>query len=97
MLCISAALAGACVAVGGGISFVGLLAPHLARRLIGPNYYSLLPLSALIGATLLLVADMIGKNILAPADIPIGVVTSIIGSPYLIYMLLTRKNSGLQN
>ncbi|KIP21458.1 MULTISPECIES: iron ABC transporter permease [Anoxybacillus] len=97
LLCISAALAGACVAVGGGISFVGLLAPHLARRLIGPNYYSLLPLSALIGATLLLVADMIGKNILAPADIPIGVVTSIIGSPYLIYMLLTRKNSGLQN
>ena len=97
LLCLSAAVAGACVAVGGGISFVGLLAPHLARRLTGPNYYSLLPLSALIGAALLLLADMIGRNILAPADIPVGIVISIIGAPYLIYMLLTRKNEGLNS
>lgn len=97
LLCLSAALAGACVAVGGGISFIGLLAPHLARRLTGPNYYSLLPLSALIGAALLLLADLIGKNLLAPADIPVGVVVSIIGAPYLIYMLLTKKGAGLNN
>ncbi|MDR9798130.1 iron ABC transporter permease [Aeribacillus pallidus] len=97
LLCLSAALAGACVAVGGGISFIGLLAPHLARRLTGPNYYSLLPLSALIGAAILLLADMIGKNLLAPADIPVGVVVSIIGAPYLIYMLLTRKGAGIDS
>lgn len=97
LLILSAALAGACVAVGGGIAFIGLLAPHLARRLCGANYFSLLPLSALIGALLLLVADMIGKNLLAPADIPVGIVISVIGAPYLIYMLLTRKGTGLKS
>jgi len=86
LLCLSAALAGACVAVGGGIAFVGLLAPHLARRLCGPNYFIGLPLSALIGAFLVLIADMIGKNLLAPADIPVGIVISVIGAPYLIFI-----------
>ncbi|MBG9546268.1 FecCD family ABC transporter permease [Cytobacillus firmus] len=96
LLCLSAALAGACVAAGGGIAFIGLLAPHLARRLCGPNYFSNLPLSALIGAALVLIADMIGKNLLAPADIPVGIVISVIGAPYLIFMLLTRKGTGLK-
>jgi iron complex transport system permease protein len=96
LLCLSAAIAGACVAVGGGIAFVGLLAPHLARRLCGPNYFISLPLSALIGAALLLIADMIGKNLLAPADIPVGIVISVIGAPYLIFMLLTRKGAGMK-
>ncbi|MGM0838382.1 MAG: FecCD family ABC transporter permease [Bacillota bacterium] len=96
LLCLSAALAGACVAVGGGIAFIGLLAPHLARRLCGPNYFISLPLSALIGAFLVLLADMIGKNLLAPADIPVGIVISVIGAPYLIFMLLTRKGAGMK-
>ncbi|WP_370223491.1 FecCD family ABC transporter permease [Cytobacillus sp.] len=96
LLCLSAALAGACVAAGGGIAFIGLLAPHLARRLCGPNYFSNLPLSPLIGAALVLIADMIGKNLLAPADIPVGIVISVIGAPYLIFMLLTRKGTGLK-
>ncbi|WP_227396289.1 FecCD family ABC transporter permease [Jeotgalibacillus aurantiacus] len=96
LLVLSAALAGACVAVGGGISFLGLLAPHLARKLTGPNFYSLIPVSALIGAFLLLTADLIGKNLLAPADIPVGIVISVIGAPYLIYMLLTRTSQGLK-
>ena len=96
LLCLSAALAGACVAAGGGIAFIGLLAPHLARRLCGPNYFSNLPLAALIGAALVLIADMIGKNLLAPADIPVGIVISVIGAPYLIFMLLTRKGTGLK-
>ncbi|MBM6618943.1 FecCD family ABC transporter permease [Bacillus suaedaesalsae] len=96
LLCTSAALAGACVSVGGGISFIGLLGPHLARRLIGSNYYILLPLSALIGALLVLLADLIGKNLLAPADIPVGVVISIIGAPYLLVMLLSRKGTSLK-
>ncbi|KHF40103.1 FecCD family ABC transporter permease [Halalkalibacter okhensis] len=97
LLYLSAALAGSCVAVGGGIAFVGLLAPHIARRLCGANYFSVLPLSAFIGAFLLLLADMIGKNLLAPADIPVGIVISVIGAPYLIYMLLTRKSVGMNN
>ncbi|MDV2887062.1 iron ABC transporter permease [Alkalihalophilus pseudofirmus] len=96
LLLLAAALAGACVAVGGGISFLGLLAPHLARRLTGPNFYSLLPASALIGMLILLFSDFVGKNLLAPADIPVGIVISVIGAPYLIYMLLTKRGNGVK-
>lgn len=90
ILLIAAALAGSCVAAGGGISFIGLLAPHIARRLIGPNHYSLIPVAALLGSLLVLLADLIGKNLLAPADIPVGIVIAILGAPYFI-VLLFRK------
>jgi iron complex transport system permease protein len=88
LLFISVALAGACVSVGGGISFLGLIAPHLARRIIGPRHQTLLPVAALIGAFLLLTADMIGKNLMAPTEIPVGLVVSCLGAPYFIYLLI---------
>ncbi|MCP3032726.1 iron ABC transporter permease [Halobacillus sp. A1] len=81
-------LAGASVAVAGSIAFLGLVAPHLARRLIGPKHEMLIPASALIGALLLLVADMIGRNLLAPSEIPVGIVVSALGAPYFIYLLM---------
>ncbi|WP_214767485.1 MULTISPECIES: iron ABC transporter permease [unclassified Exiguobacterium] len=90
ILFVAAALAGACVAAGGGISFIGLLAPHIARRLVGPNHYSLIPVAALVGSLLVLLADLIGKNLLAPADIPVGIVIAVLGAPYFI-VLLFRK------
>ncbi|MCE4049853.1 MULTISPECIES: FecCD family ABC transporter permease [Bacillaceae] len=88
LLFISVALAGACVSVGGGISFLGLIAPHLARRIIGPRHQTLLPVAALIGALLLLTADTIGKNLMAPTEIPVGLVVSCLGAPYFIYLLI---------
>ncbi|MGJ9385910.1 FecCD family ABC transporter permease [Salipaludibacillus sp. CF4.18] len=88
LLLTSVGLAGACVAVGGGISFLGLVAPHLARRLVGSKHQVLLPATALIGALLLLVADMIGRNLLAPSEIPVGLVVSALGAPYFIYLLI---------
>ncbi|EET48074.1 iron ABC transporter permease [Thalassobium sp. R2A62] len=82
---------GAAVAVSGGIGFVGIVVPHLLRLLIGPDHRYLLPASALLGASLLLVADMISRTIIAPAELPIGIVTATIGGPFFLYILLRNR------
>lgn len=91
LLAAAVALSGSCVAVSGGIGFVGLIAPHLARRLVGPKHQVLLPACALIGALLLLTADTIGRWILQPAEIPTGIVVALIGAPYFLYLLAKSK------
>ncbi|WP_409251699.1 FecCD family ABC transporter permease [Bacillus sp. SCS-153A] len=88
LLFIAVALAGASVSVGGGIAFIGLVVPHLARKFAGARHGGLLPVTALLGALLLLVADTIGRNILAPSEIPVGMVVSIVGGCYFIYLLM---------
>ncbi|WP_050183251.1 FecCD family ABC transporter permease [Domibacillus robiginosus] len=88
LLITSVLLAGTCVAVGGGIAFLGLVAPHLARRLAGPRHEHFLPVTALIGALLLLAADVIGRVILMPTEVPVGLVVSALGAPYFIYLLI---------
>jgi iron complex transport system permease protein len=88
LLFIAVALAGASVSVGGGIAFLGLVVPHLARKLAGARHGAMLPVSALLGALLLLVADTIGRNILAPSEIPVGLVVSVVGGIYFIYLLM---------
>lgn len=84
------ALAGLSVTAGGGIAFLGLVAPHIARKLVGSRHEALLPTAALFGSIILLVADMLGKNILQ-VDIPTGVVVSIVSVPYFIYLLMKSK------
>jgi iron complex transport system permease protein len=79
------------VAVGGGIAFVGLVGPHLARRLVGPNYRLLLPAAALAGGLLLVVADAVARNLLAPFEIPVGIVVAILGAPYFLFLLMRTK------
>jgi iron complex transport system permease protein len=91
LLAAAVGLAAACVSVSGGIGFVGLIGPHLARRLIGLNHKYLLPASALAGALLLLTADTIGRTILQPSEIHAGIVVAVIGAPYFLY-LLARSN-----
>lgn len=91
LLLIAVALAGASVAAGGGIAFLGLVVPHIARKIIGPLHQYLIPLSTLIGALLLMVSDTLGKNILAPTEIPIGIIVSILSAPYFIYLLMKTK------
>ncbi|MGA9287401.1 MAG: iron ABC transporter permease [Anaerobacillus sp.] len=85
------ALASACVSVSGGIGFVGLVGPHLARQLVGNHHRFLLPLSALAGGLVLLVADTIGRTILAPSEIHAGIMVAIIGAPYFLYLLARSK------
>ncbi|MBM7541965.1 FecCD family ABC transporter permease [Amphibacillus cookii] len=90
LLFVSVALAGACVAVGGGIAFLGLIVPHLTKALVGSNHHVSLPNMALIGALLLLISDAIARSILAPSEIPVGLVVSCIGAPYFIYLLVRQ-------
>jgi iron complex transport system permease protein len=86
-----AAAAGASVAVSGGIGFVGIIVPHLLRLAIGPDNRFLLPAAALGGACLLLVADAIARTIVAPAELPIGIVTAAAGAPVFLWILLRRR------
>lgn len=86
-----AAATGASVAVSGGIGFVGIVVPHLLRLLIGPDHRYLLPASALLGAALLLLADAVSRTIVAPAELPIGIVTAAVGAPFFLWILLRRR------
>lgn len=86
-LAIAACLTAACVAVGGCMPFVGLLGPHLARLLTGPHHAVLLPGAALAGAALVLVSDVIARRVVAPVELPTGVVVAVIGAPYFLFLL----------
>jgi len=81
---------GLAVAVSGAIGYVGLLVPHLVRLLFGSDYRLLVPASALGGAALLLAADTLARTVLAPAELPVGAVTAIVGAPVFIYLLRSR-------
>jgi len=89
---LSVALAGAAVSIGGAIAFIGLMAPHMARRLVGPSFGSLLPVSALIGAIVLLAADLVARTAFLPRDVPAGVFTAAIGAPFFLYLLYRNRN-----
>lgn len=87
LLVAAALLAGVAVAVSGPIAFVALGAPHIARRLVGPTSPATLTTAALVGALLVLVADLIGNNLLGATSLPAGVVTAALGAPYLLWLL----------
>ncbi|MDQ0219692.1 iron ABC transporter permease [Peribacillus cavernae] len=93
LLLIATALTGSAVAFAGGIGFVGLMAPHIARRLVGSAFGALLPVAALIGAVLVIIADLAGRTLFDPLEIPAGVFTASIGAPYFIYLLYKTRNS----
>lgn len=80
-------LISASVCVAGNIGFIGLMAPHIARQLVGIKHRKLMPVTALIGALLLVVSDFIAKTIFAPSELAVGIVVSIIGIPYFVYLL----------
>ncbi|MGG4267148.1 FecCD family ABC transporter permease [Peribacillus simplex] len=87
-------LTGSAVAVSGAIGFVGLVIPHLVRKIWGPDHKHLLPLSLLIGSGFLILADFVARTIIAPAELPIGVITSLIGAPAFALILLKRRREG---
>lgn len=86
-----AAATGAAVAVSGGIGFVGIVVPHLLRLFSGPDHGRLLPNAALLGGALLVVADMVSRTVIAPAELPIGIVTAVLGGPVFLWILLRRR------
>ena len=88
LIVFSVVLAGVATSVAGSIGFLGLVAPHIARKLVGPKHIKLIPTSALVGSVILLVADTIARNIIAPMELPVGIVVAVIGVPYFIYLML---------
>lgn len=92
LLIVSAAITSAAVAVSGIIGFVGLITPHVVRLVVGPDHRVLLPVCTLTGAIFLIAADLISRLIIAPAEMPIGVITAICGAPFFIYLLKKRRS-----
>jgi iron complex transport system permease protein len=87
----SALLTGAVVSVSGLIGFVGMVIPHAVRLLLGPDHRLLLPASALVGGMFLVIADALARTLLAPSEVPVGVVTALAGGPIFLYLLSRRK------
>jgi iron complex transport system permease protein len=90
-------LVGASVSAVGSIAFLGLLVPHIVRLLVGPAHRQMLTFSAIIGATLLLLADLLARTLFQPHEIPLGLITSLIGAPALIILLRTQKSQWVAN
>ena len=91
LILLCAAGVGVTVSLTGVIGFIGLIIPHLGRMLTGPNHKALLPLSALLGALILLVADMLARVVAAPAELPVGIITALLGAPFFIFLLIKQK------
>ncbi|KAB0441728.1 FecCD family ABC transporter permease [Lysinibacillus fusiformis] len=91
-LLISVMLAGSAVAFAGGIAFVGLVAPHMSRLLVGRSFAGLIPVTAIIGGIIVIVADIVARTAFLPKDLPTGVFTAAIGAPFFIYLLFRTRN-----
>jgi iron complex transport system permease protein len=87
-------LVGAAIALAGPVGFVGLLVPHAVRALVGPDHRVLLPCAMLGGAALLVLCDTVSRVALAPVELPVGVVTALLGGPFFLYLLLREKTRG---
>jgi iron complex transport system permease protein len=96
LLLVAAATLGtaAAVAIAGTIAFVGIIVPHTIRLLTGASYRTILPLSVIVGAGFLVAADLLARTVIAPAELPIGVITALIGAPFFV-VLLRRSRAGI--
>ncbi|EJF78327.1 FecCD family ABC transporter permease [Bartonella birtlesii] len=88
-----ALMCGSAVSVSGGIGFIGIVVPHILRQLIGPDHRYLIPCSALLGAALLIFADTFARLIVAPAELPIGIVTALVGAPFFLWILIKKRGA----
>ena len=87
-------LTGAVVALTGPIGFVGLIVPHITRLIVGPDHRLLLPATVLFGASFLVICDTLARTVIAPTEIPVGVVTAIIGGPFFFWLLRRQQGAG---
>jgi iron complex transport system permease protein len=81
---------GAAVSIGGPVAFVGLVVPHLVRLIVGADHRVVLPASALFGGAFLIACDLVARTLFAPAELPVGIVTALIGGPFFLWLLLRR-------
>lgn len=90
-LSLAVLLAGTATAFAGNIGFLGLLSPHIARKLVGPYHKKFIPVSAMISVIIILIADAVSRNLFSPIEIPVGITVSIFGVPYFIYLMMKEK------
>ena len=95
MILLSAAslLTASVVSVSGSIGFIGLVVPHIARIIIGPDHRKLIPMAAIFGGAFLLLADTFARTVMAPMELPVGIITALAGGPYFIYLLRNKSNN----
>jgi iron complex transport system permease protein len=93
LLLSSVALAASAVATAGTIGFIGLISPHIARRLVGPSHGSMLPVSAVTGGMIVVLADLLGRTMFAPVEIPCGIITAAVGAPFFLYLLYRNRKA----
>ncbi|WP_081957283.1 iron ABC transporter permease [Clostridium sp. HMP27] len=93
LMILSAALASGASAVGGGISFVGLIAPHISRKLTNSSFENITPLSTLVGGIIVILSDVAARTLFSPLDLPVGIFTAGIGAPFFIYLLIKNQSS----
>jgi iron complex transport system permease protein len=91
LLMAGAILTGGAVALSGAIGFVDLIAPHLARKLVGSNHNRVIPMAFILGGSLLVVTDLIARTIVSPSELPVGAVTALIGAPFFAWVYFKKK------
>jgi iron complex transport system permease protein len=94
VMCAASLATAAAVSAGGTIGFIGLIAPHIARLLFGPVHRRLLPAASLIGGNLLLLSDILARTLTAPSELPVGVVTALLGAPFFLWLLISGERKG---
>jgi iron complex transport system permease protein len=93
VLVLTAVLVGGCVAVSGTIGFVGLIIPHITRIIVGPDHKVLIPASIFTGGIFMIFTDIVARMIIQPSELPVGIITSLCGVPFFLYLLRRRKSS----
>lgn len=91
----TAAMAGIAVAFSGVIGFIGLVAPHLARLIVGPDHRRAMPLTIVLGAALLTLGDLVARTLVRPAELPLGILTALLGAPFFLWLLRNRRRPGV--
>ncbi len=91
---VTSLMVGTVVAISGAIGFVGLMIPHIVRLLVGSDHRRVLPITALLGGVYLVLADLAGRIIIAPQELPVGIVTAALGGPFFIWLMRQRKAGG---
>ena len=93
LLICASLITAAAVSISGIIGFIGLIVPHIARILVGPDHRILIPSSALAGAVILILCDTVARTIMSPAEIPVGILTALLGCPFFVYLLLRKRTT----
>jgi iron complex transport system permease protein len=96
VILLSALAVGAAVGFTGLIGFIGLVVPHIVRLLLGPDHRSLIPASAILGAVVLVLSDILSRTLVSPSELPIGIVSAVLGAPFFLFLMVRHLHREVQ-